>query len=87
MLLRQPSYRPPDDAEEANRIDDQHILDLTEVVRQEFLLESDNFLYCRPDCKGLCPSCGQDRNSESCDCEDDNIDLRWAGLRALQLEE
>ncbi|MDW8329759.1 MAG: DUF177 domain-containing protein [Candidatus Bipolaricaulota bacterium] len=24
---------------------------------------------CRPDCKGLCPQCGQDLNVTTCDCE------------------
>lgn len=77
----------PGDADEANRISEQHTLDLTEVVRQGFLLESDDILYCRPDCKGLCPHCGQDRNTEPCNCEAERIDLRWSGLLALQLED
>jgi uncharacterized protein len=77
----------PPDADEANSIDYHHILDLQEVVRQNILLESDTSLYCRPDCKGLCPHCGQDRNIAPCDCEDEQIDERWAGLRALQVEE
>jgi len=75
------------DADEANYIDEQHILDLHEVVRQELLLKSDETIYCRPDCKGLCPQCGQDRNTEPCNCQDEQIDWRWAGLKALQLEE
>jgi uncharacterized protein len=77
----------PTDADEANRINEQHILDLTEVVRQGCVLASDDILYCRPDCKGLCPHCGQDRNTEPCNCEDERIELRWSGLLALQLED
>jgi len=76
----------PEDADEANRINDQHILDLFEVVRQGLLLESDTTRYCRPDCKGLCPHCGQDKNSASCNCEEDVIDVRWAGLLELELD-
>ena len=75
------------DVDEANYIDGQHILDLLEVTRQSFLLESDGILYCKPDCKGLCPQCGQDRNTGSCTCEDVDIDLRWAGLKELQIED
>jgi uncharacterized protein len=77
----------PPDADEANEISAQHVLDLLEVVRQAFQLESAGSLYCRRDCKGLCPSCGQDRNITSCDCESPQIDERWAGLRALQIED
>ncbi len=76
----------PADVEEFDLIDEQHILDLLEVVRQEFLVNSDEPRYCRPDCKGLCPICGQDRNTGSCHCHDEVIDARWAGLQAL-LEE
>ena len=75
---------PADDADEANRIDEQHILDLSSVVRQGLLLESEGVRYCRPDCKGFCPYCGQDRNTEPCQCENEKIDLRWANLLALQ---
>jgi uncharacterized protein len=78
---------PPEDADEANRINEQHTLDLLEVVRQNALLESDELLYCRPDCRGLCPHCGQDRNTDPCDCEDDEIDMRWAALQELQVED
>jgi uncharacterized protein len=74
----------PADVDEANEIDAQHILDLLEVVRQGILLESDNIRYCRVDCKGLCPQCGQDRNIDPCTCEENTIDLRWTGLQALQ---
>jgi uncharacterized protein len=38
---------PPPDADEANRIDEQHILDLYEVVRQALLLDSESVRYCR----------------------------------------
>lgn len=75
------------EVDEANYINAQHILDLLEVTRQSFLLESDGILYCEPDCQGLCPQCGQDRNAGSCTCEDVEIDVRWAGLRALQIED
>jgi uncharacterized protein len=71
----------------ANLIDEQNILDLTEVVRQELVVVSDAILYCRPDCQGLCPQCGQDRNVSLCNCQEEQIDPRWAGLQALQTED
>ncbi len=77
----------PPEIEEANLIDEQHILNLSEVVRQELLLASDSVLYCRPDCKGLCPHCGQDRNLVDCNCEDEITDPRWSGLNDLKTED
>ena len=40
---------------------------------------------CRPDCKGLCPSCGADLNRTSCSCEEKKVDPRWAKLAELKL--
>lgn len=71
---------PPDEADEANRINDQHILDLLEVVRQAAVLEGDSVRYCKPDCKGICLQCGQNLNETTCDCQTETVDLRWAGL-------
>ncbi|NJN94457.1 MAG: DUF177 domain-containing protein [Anaerolineales bacterium] len=74
----------PSEVEVANLIDEQHMLDLSEVVRQELLLESNDLLYCRPDCQGLCPHCGQDLNLGLCNCQDEIVDPRWANLQTLR---
>lgn len=41
-------------------------VDLTKVVDESVILSSPIAVYCRPDCKGLCPVCGADLNV--CDC-------------------
>jgi len=66
------------------RIDDQHILDITEAVRQ--YREASAFMQplCREDCLGLCPECGQDLNLGSCDCAKGPLDSRWADLALLR---
>jgi uncharacterized protein len=79
-----PLSKPPQ-IDQANLIDEQNILDLSEVVRQELAVISDGIFYCRPDCQGLCPHCGQDRNVAPCNCQEDRVDPRWAGLQALQI--
>jgi uncharacterized protein len=37
---------------------------------------------CRPDCRGLCPRCGADRNTTPCDCREEG-DARLAKLKSL----
>jgi len=39
---------------------------------------------CRPDCSGLCPECGANRNQGSCQCSTVTVDPRWAALAALK---
>ena len=43
-------------------------LDLRPAVREQWLLSAPAFVQCRDDCKGLCPSCGADRNAGDCGC-------------------
>jgi len=46
----------------------QESIDISEDVRQAMLLEIPPRSLCKPDCKGLCPSCGQNLNLRSCSC-------------------
>jgi len=69
--------------EDAVMIDGNHILDLREVTRQWLLVNLPAQPLCRPDCAGICPVCGADRNVEPCKCEAQEGDARWAALADL----
>lgn len=73
----------PDDDEQATRIDEHHIVDLTEVVRQDMLLAIPPNPVCRSKCAGLCPICGKNWNEGPCDCKDEGIDPRLQVLKQL----
>ena len=49
-------------------IDESHVLDLSEAIRQHTLLALPMKPICREDCAGLCPNCGQNLNRGSCHC-------------------
>jgi uncharacterized protein len=49
-------------------ISSNHMIDLGEAIRQQFLLAMDLIPVCRPDCRGLCPECGANLNTETCLC-------------------
>jgi uncharacterized protein len=61
-------------------------LDLGESVREELILAIDPYVVCDPDCRGLCPRCGANRNTETCSCAGTESDPRWDALRALKEE-
>ncbi len=71
---------PMEEEDQALWIDAHHILDLTEVVRQDLLLALPAHPLCRETCAGLCPQCGQNWNEGPCDCQPDHLDLRWSAL-------
>lgn len=60
-------------------------VDLKERLREAVLLDLPMRVYCREDCKGLCPQCGHNLNSGPCTCATGQADLRWAALRDLKL--
>ncbi len=64
---------------------DGEAIELADLVREEILLAVPGHILCRQDCRGLCPVCGVDRNVKSCQCETKEIDLRWQGLKELQM--
>lgn len=51
---------------DAFHLTDQHILDLSEPIRQYAILEGPLSPLCRPDCKGLCAVCGANLNLGPC---------------------
>ncbi len=61
-------------------------LDLGRAVREELVLAIDPYVVCSPDCRGLCPRCGANLNTETCSCTEEESDPRWDALRALKEE-
>ncbi|MBX3283256.1 MAG: DUF177 domain-containing protein [Acidobacteria bacterium] len=57
-------------------------VDLAELLREQIVLDLPEQVFCREDCRGLCPKCGQDRNLIDCNCSAD-IDPRWAAFQDL----
>ncbi len=63
-------------------IDEHHVLDLSDALRQYRRASMPLAPLCKPDCKGLCPDCGTDWNVATCACEP-HLDPRWDKLREL----
>jgi uncharacterized protein len=63
---------------------DGEAIELDDLVREEILLAMPGHVLCREDCKGLCPTCGIDRNTGSCQCEFSDGDSRWEKLKNLR---
>ena len=57
---------------------------LEDVLREQVLLSLPVRTLCKPDCKGLCPRCGANRNSQTCTCEEGPNDPRWEALSGLR---
>lgn len=56
--------------------------DLEPILMEQLQLNIPMRLLCREDCAGLCPTCGVNRNLESCDCDTTDVDPRWEALKS-----
>jgi uncharacterized protein len=59
-------------------------LSLEDVLQEQALLALPVRTLCKPDCKGLCPRCGENRNRHACNCEEGPQDPRWEALADLR---
>jgi len=71
-----------DDLETSYYSDDQ--IDLGELMREQFYLALPMKPLCRDDCRGLCPQCGTNLNTGTCDCSPVWEDPRLAALKAIK---
>jgi uncharacterized protein len=58
-------------------------IDLADLLREQFYLALPMKPLCRQDCRGLCPQCGTNLNTDTCQCQVRWEDPRLAGLKAL----
>lgn len=57
-----------EDEEESYIVARAESIDTAEIAISDLMLELPSKLLCKPDCKGLCPKCGCDRNETDCNC-------------------
>ena len=58
-------------------------INLAPLVRDEMQLSIPINPVCMPDCKGLCPVCGENLNESTCEHSQEQIDPRLDKLRSL----
>jgi uncharacterized protein len=63
---------------------DDEILETTQIILEQLQLNIPMRALCRDDCAGLCPVCGNNRNDQPCQCENQQIDPRWEVLKDWQ---
>jgi uncharacterized protein len=51
------------------KIEDEDVINLTEDIREDILLDFPTRVVCKTNCQGLCPNCGQNLNVRDCGCD------------------
>ncbi len=60
-----------------------NVLDLGELIRQNLLVAIPISPLCTQECKGLCPTCGQNLNTEQCACPEEAPESPFQVLAGL----
>jgi len=79
-IAREEEIEVPDDELEVGFYSGDGV-ELDDVITEQVILAVPMKVVCEPDCRGLCPSCGANRNSERCDCQTIQSDSPFAALR------
>lgn len=58
-------------------------LDVDQLIREQLELALPVRVLCQTECRGLCPQCGADLNTNACDCQPPT-DPRWQELAELK---
>lgn len=65
-------------------VEEDNYLDITQEVKESVIVNLPMKPLCKPDCRGICPVCGKNRNYEDCSCQKEDIDPRLAILKNWQ---
>jgi DUF177 domain-containing protein len=77
------AFTPDPDDDEVYALDSEGALDPEQMVRDAIGLELPFSPLHSPDCLGLCPVCGGDRNLGECPGDHPQTDPRWADLELV----
>lgn len=81
---RETQQEPEDRADEGGLLYyDGQTLDLRDEIRQIVLLDVPWYPLCDPDCRGLCPVCGTDKNTGECACSPQRAPGPWDALKGM----
>jgi uncharacterized protein len=61
-------------------------IDLIPIICEQIVLQVPIKALCSENCKGLCPHCGTNLNSTSCNCKNEHVDIRMAVLKNFRVK-
>lgn len=75
-----PDRAQPEELEEQEAFMEGYELNIDNLIDNEIMTSWPMKVLCRPDCKGLCPVCGNDLNTGACGCDTFVPDPRMAAI-------
>lgn len=63
---------------------DSREIDLTPDIHELVFVDLPLIPVCKEDCKGLCPTCGKNKNLTECDCKNAQENPKWGALKEFR---
>ncbi|MDE7247106.1 MAG: DUF177 domain-containing protein [Lachnospiraceae bacterium] len=78
----------PDMAADPSAYEEQPFMDgfqlnVEDLLNSEIVTSWPMKILCKPDCKGICPTCGRDLNTGTCNCDNFVPDPRMAAIKDI----
>lgn len=70
-------------AQDSRDFMDGYELNVEDLLNSEIVTSWPMKILCKPDCKGICPRCGRDLNTGTCDCDTFVPDPRMAAIKDI----
>jgi len=58
-------------------------MELEDILLEQIMLLLPMQRVCSPECRGICPVCGKNRNESACNCREEPVNDRWSALRKI----
>lgn len=75
-----------EDQKETALLFDKDVIEIRDRILEQIVMALPMKFICSPECRGLCPYCGVNRNMAKCECQDKEPDPRFAALTAWRSE-
>lgn len=61
-------------------------INIAPIICEQIILQAPMKVLCAENCKGLCPHCGANLNTDSCSCRSEMVDDRLAALKKFRVK-
>lgn len=86
FVEKEPASSDADEEQDDVVLFEHGVIDVGGPIRDELLLAVPMSAVCRPDCAGICPTCGRNRNVTPCDCEKQAQGSKLSALAKIKLQ-
>lgn len=70
-LIEPPENSEENEINEFEILPEDHNIPLGEIIKATMIVDAPVKPLCKDDCKGLCPKCGKNLNTETCNCSEE----------------